>query len=186
MADPPLLIVVTGPPAGGKSSSSRALARDLAVPFISKDELKERLYEVFGHGDDPALEERIERAALATLFSVAGSQLAAGVPVLVEADFRTDSDTGPLLELGREHDPRIVQVHIGGETDALVEKFARRAAGGDRHPGHADEPEDAADLRDKLEAGVWEPLDLPGELVRADLRDEPDDVVRRVREVCDL
>ena len=38
-----LLVVVTGPPASGKSSIARDLASALEIPFISKDELKERL-----------------------------------------------------------------------------------------------------------------------------------------------
>jgi adenylate kinase family enzyme len=35
----PLLVVVTGPPASGKSTLARQLASSLGVPFLSKDEL---------------------------------------------------------------------------------------------------------------------------------------------------
>jgi predicted kinase len=174
------LVVVTGPPAGGKSSTSRAVASELRVPFLSKDEFKERLYEVFG--DDEALEPRIEQAALAILFSVATSQLRVGVSVVVESNFDARSDTGPLRELADEHNARIVQVHIGGSTDEIVEKFARRAEEGDRHPGHGDKPEDAETVRADLEAGRWEPLDLPGELVRAGMRADEHELAARVRD----
>jgi predicted kinase len=179
----PLLIVVTGPPASGKSSAARTIATELEIPFLSKDELKERLYDVFGSGDE--LERKIEDAALATLFSVAASQLRAGVSILLESNFDARSDTGPLLRLQDEQDARIVQVHIGGDTDALVEKFARRAAKGDRHPGHGDDPGDAEEVRARLEAGQWEPLELPGALVRADMDDDEHEIVEHVRRVCD-
>jgi predicted kinase len=158
----PLLVVVTGPPASGKSSIARELAEELRIPFLSKDELKERLYEELGSGDD--VEEAIERSATAILYSVARSNLRVGVSVLVESNFDSGSDTGALREL----DARIVQVHCGGETDALVRNFAERSASGRRHPGHDDGPEDADELRRKIESGVWEPLDLPGELIRVD------------------
>ena len=174
------LVIVTGPPAGGKSSTSRAVASELRIPFLSKDEFKERLYEVFG--DDEALEPRIEQAALATLFSVAASQLRVGVSIAVESNFDARSDTRPLRELADTHGARILQVHIGGPVDEIVEKFARRAEEGDRHPGHGDEPEDAETVRRELEAGRWEPLDLPGELVRAGMHADEQELAGRVRD----
>jgi predicted kinase len=158
----PLLVVVTGPPASGKSSIARELAEELRIPFLSKDELKERLYEEIGSGEE--LEDAIERSATAILYSVARSNLAVGVDVLVESNFDRESDTAPLRELGA----RIVQVHCGGDTNALVRHFAERSASGDRHPGHDDEPADAAELRRKIESGLWDPLELPGELIRVD------------------
>ena len=158
----PLLVVVTGPPASGKSSIARDLASALETPFISKDELKERLYEVLGSGDE--VEETVDTAALAILFSVARSNLDAGVDVLVESNFDSDSDTEPIREL----DARIVQVHCGGDTDELVRTFAERSARGERHPGHDDGPEDAAEVRRKIESGCWDPLQIPGDLIRVD------------------
>jgi predicted kinase len=177
-SDPPALIVVTGPPASGKSSTSRRLAERLRVPFVSKDTFKERLYEHFGSADE--VQETVEEAALAILFSVVDGQLAAGVSVVAESDFNVDSNPARLRELAEQHGARVVQVYIGGDVDALVAKFAQRAACGDRHPGHRDEPEDAAELREKLEARYWPPLDLPGRLVRADMSDDEDVIVDRV------
>jgi predicted kinase len=176
----PLPRLVTGPPAGGKSSTARAVASELRVPFLSKDEFKERLYEVFG--DEESLEARVEAAAMAILFSVAASQLRVGVPVVVESNFDARSDTAPLRALAGEHGGWIVQVHIGGPADAIVEKFARRAASGDRHPGHGDEPEDAETVRRELEDGRWEPLDLPGELIRAGLDADEQELATLVRD----
>jgi predicted kinase len=175
----PLLVVVTGPPAGGKSSISRAVAAEVRIPFLSKDEFKERLYEVLG-SDEP-LEPTIEKAALAILFSVASSQLRVGVSVVVESNFDVRTDTRPLRRLAAEHGARIVQVHIGGPTEEILDAFARRAEEGDRHPGHGDEPEDADEVREQLQAGRWEPLDLPGTLIRADMREDEDSLAARIR-----
>ncbi len=180
-ADQASLVVVTGPPASGKSSTARRLAERLTVPFVSKDIFKERLYEQFGSVEE--LQEPIEQAALAILFSVVEAQLAAGVSIVAESDFHVGSDPTRLGELAEEHDAAVLQVHIGGDVDALVTKFARRAAEGERHPGHGDEPEDAVELRRKLEADYWPPLDLPGRLLKADMGDDEDAIVDRVRAV---
>jgi predicted kinase len=178
--DAPLLVVVTGPPASGKTSAAEALAEDLELAILSKDTFKETLYETVGAGDE--IEDRIEAAGLALVFAVAGMQLDAGVSVLAESNFDSRTDTGPFRSLAHEHDVRLVQVHIGGDPEALVAKFVERARSGERHPGHGDEPSDAADLRAKIDAGLWKPLEIPGTLVEADMDDEPAAVVRRVRE----
>jgi predicted kinase len=155
------------------------LAKRLKVPFVSKDIFKERLYEAFGSGEE--LEERIDAAALAILFSVVESQLAEGVSVAAESNFDAESDTEPFRRLADERDVEIVQIHIGGEAEALVAKFVRRAESGKRHPGHGDDAGDAGELRAKLEAGLWAPLQLPGTLVEADMHDDEEDIVARVR-----
>lgn len=174
----PLLVVVTGPPASGKSSIARGLASSLEIPFLSKDELKERLYEVVGSGGD--VEETVDTAALAILFSVTRSNLDAGVGVLVESNFDSESDTEPFRDLAA----RIVQVHCGGDTDELVRTFAERSARGERHPGHDDGPEDATEVREKIESGRWDPLEIPGELIRIDTTDgevDSSDLASRIR-----
>jgi predicted kinase len=181
MSGQPVLVVVTGPPASGKTSAAETLAERLQLAVLSKDVFKETLYEEFGAGED--LEERIERAALALLFAVAGIQLDAGVSLLLESNFDTRLDVAHFRRLSDQHGVRLVQVHIGGDTERLVEKFARRAASSDRHPGHGDEPADADELRAKIDAGLWEPLDLPGDLIEADMDDSEEQIVERVQEL---
>jgi predicted kinase len=183
VSNPPTLIVVTGPPASGKTSVAEALAEGLELAVLSKDTFKETLYEQLGSGDE--LEDALERAALALLFAVTGMQLDAGVSVLVESNFDTRFDIGHFRRLADEHDVRLVQVHMGGDTERLVEKFTKRAASQKRHPGHGDEPGDADELREKIESGLWEPLDLPGELIEADMDDAEEEVVRRVRRLLE-
>lgn len=174
----PTLVVVTGPPASGKSTIARELARELGMPFVSKDDLKERLYETFGSDDE--LQPAIDGAALAILFSVARGNLDAGVDVLVESNFDAETDTSLFRDLGA----RVVQIHCGGDPGRLVSAFAERARNGRRHPGHEDEPADAGEVRRKIEAGCWDPLDLPGELIEVDVtggRVDPADLAARLR-----
>ena len=176
----PLLLVVTGPPATGKTKVAEELAERLQMPFILKDTLKERLYEVFGSGDE--LEEKVEQAALAILFSVIDSQLAAGVSVVAESNFDARFETEPFRRLRREHDVRLIQVHCSKPPHEVARHFAERAASGRRHPGHGDRPEDAQEVVEDVESGRWDALDLPGELIEVDVDELDYDVlVRRLR-----
>lgn len=186
---PPALVVVSGPPASGKTEVAEKLAEELKIPFVTKDTFKEELYEVFGRdSEEPGTnphEERIEKAALKILFSVLDMQLEAGVSVVGESDFHAGTHVEPFRRLCERHDVRIVQVHMDGDTDAIVERFVRRAESGDRHPGHADGANDADDLRQQLESGRWNALEIPGALVEADMSEDVASVAARVRAVLE-
>ena len=178
--DPPLLVVVTGAPACGKTDVARRLAERLRIPFVVKDTFKETLYETIG--SDDGLEPAIEAAGLAILFRVAEAQLEAGVSVVAESNFDARSDTAPLRSLVEERDVRLVQVHCHRDEDVLLERFVERVEEGRRHPGHGDGPEDVDEVRRDLSAGRWEPLELPGTLIRFDKdRDDEEALVERVR-----
>jgi predicted kinase len=178
-----LLVVVTGPPASGKTTLARSLARELGLPWIGKDALKEQLYEVLGSGEE--LEPKLEEAARRLLLTVADAQLAAGLSAIVESNFDRDSDLEPLERLWREHEgTEVVQIHCSGDEEVLLARFSERAASGARHPGHGDEPEDAAEVKADLERGRWDPFDLPGKLIEVDLsRDvEVGELAARIRD----
>jgi adenylate kinase family enzyme len=46
-----LIVVVTGPPAAGKTTIARGLVEHLGLPLFEKDAIKELLYETIGAGD---------------------------------------------------------------------------------------------------------------------------------------
>ena len=50
-SDLPLLVVVTGPPAAGKTTVARGIAQRLRLPLVEKDTIKEALFDTLGTGD---------------------------------------------------------------------------------------------------------------------------------------
>lgn len=80
----PLVVVVTGMPAAGKTTIAGALSRDLGLPLVSRDKIKERLYDTLGVGD---LEwsGRLGGAAFALLFDSARLMTESGHSVMLEA-----------------------------------------------------------------------------------------------------
>ena len=146
----------------------------MGLALLSKDTFKETLYDVIGSGSEK--EQLVEVSALRLVEALAADQLCAGVPVIIESNF-DDNDVVPLKNLLVVSRARALQLYCDLPDNELVARFRERAAHGQRHPGHGDAPEDAEQIRAKIRARTWEPLDLDGTLERIDTRD--DDAVAR-------
>jgi predicted kinase len=164
---PTPILVVTGPPASGKSFIAGELSRRLALPLIAKDGIKEVLYDSLGVGDR-AWSRRLGGATYALMLDMLGRQLEVGRPCVVEGTFATDIANVRFAELGQRWPFVALQIFCLAPHAVLVARYAQRAPA--RHPGHVD----AAivdGLADQLGSGVWEPLELPGRLMKLDTRD---------------
>jgi predicted kinase len=128
-------VVVSGPPASGKTTVAVPLAAALALPLVAKDTVKEALMDSLGAGD-LARSGELGRAAFAVIFALARSHVETGVGLVLEANFaRGVSEAGlqPLVA-----GSRAVLVHCWAPREVLVERYIARA--GRRHPGHHDLP----------------------------------------------
>jgi len=153
----PLVVVVTGPPAAGKTTIAREVAARLRLPLITKDTIKEALFDGLGTAD-LAWSQRLGEATYLAMLALAEESVAAGASLVLEANFIRGGEAR-LAALPA----RFVQVHCTAPLEVLVERYASR----ERHPGHIDAERIDA-LRDAVETGRHEPLDLQGETIRID------------------
>ena len=154
-AKTPAVIVVTGPPAAGKTSLATALARELRLPLIGKDPIKETLFDTLGIGNRE-WSRTLGAASMRLLFYVVAELLAGGATTVAEANFRR-SDAAAFGALTA---PRSL----------ILERYARRS----RHPGHLASAVLLPEIEAALDSGEHEPLDLEGELIRVDTAGRPD------------
>ena len=168
---PPLLVVVTGAPGVGKTTLGQALAHALELTLISKDDVKEALFDSIGTGDR-AWSQKLGIASFDLLFLFARRVLEAGGSCVLDANF---TRVEPLLALPAE---RVVQFFCTAPRDVVLARYASR----ERHPGHLD-AEIADELLERFDAGEWQPLDLPGETIVVDTtgRVDVDALVQRVK-----
>ena len=158
-ADKPLLVVVSGPPAAGKTTVARTVAAHLRVPLLAKDTIKEALFDGLGTGD-LAWSQRLGVGTYLAMLALAEDSVAAGASLILEANFARSGEVETRLAA---LPARFVQIHCSAPLKVLLERYGRRQ----RHPGHVDAQRIAA-LRDAVESGRHDPLDLPGETVRLD------------------
>jgi predicted kinase len=127
-------VVVAGVPGSGKTTLARALASDLELPLLSKDTIKEALFDALGTGD-LSWSQRLGGASHRVLRALAAE---AGAAVL-ESHFHRGVSEPDLASLGAP----MVQVYCRCPLDVAVARYRARAASADRHPGHL--PEHQAD-----------------------------------------
>jgi predicted kinase len=180
--DRPLLLIITGPPASGKSTVGRELASRLGVPLLSKDLFKEVLFDELGWSDR-GWSQRLGSASMALLYRSAAALLEAGQSVALEANFYAEWDTPHLRELASRYTCRVVQVVCTASAATLVERYRGRITQGERHPGHTESEALEVTLA-RVVSGRWEALDVDGAMViRVDTEREVavEEIVREIR-----
>lgn len=161
----PVIIIVSGPPASGKTWLAQRIAAQFQLPFINKDGIKELLFDQLGWSD-AAWSRKLNAASLEVLYYFITTQLAAGRTHVVESNFKPEIDTARFLTLQGQYTCRFVQIQCVARGEVLLERFRQRA----RHPGHADQ-EIAGYLEPMLLKGRQGNLEIGGRLVEVDTTD---------------
>ena len=167
MSERPILVIVSGAPATGKTTLARIVAERLAVPYFGKDELKEAIADKVGAPGDVATSQRLGLAAYEVLFTMGRRVLESGAGLVIESNFRRGVSERELLPLIELADARLV--HCTADPAAVRSRYDERFLRGERHPAHLDAHR-APELASELASGLFEPLELriPKLVVRTD------------------
>lgn len=127
-------ILVTGLPASGKTTFACHLGGATGLPVISKDRIKELMYDNIGfhsHAEKVALSV----AGTQLLYYFAESLMKAGQGFILENNF--ENVTKPDLQrLLAQYSYRPLTIRFGGDIRVIYERYARRDADSARHGGH--------------------------------------------------
>lgn len=149
-----IFVVVSGPPASGKSTLAPQVAAALGLPLVAKDTIKDALMAVLGAPDVEA-SRQLGRAAVKAMLAVAAQS---PVGAVIESNFYRSVAAPELTDLPGA----VVEVFCRCQADVAWKRYRSRA--GTRHPGHFDHDRTRNELwNDEVAepvAGPWPLLEV--------------------------
>lgn len=144
-------IIVSGAPASGKSVFSRSISQRLGIHLLSKDSIKERLFDELGCSSR-ATSMELGKASFASLLDQCRNRVLASDSLVVESAFRK-IDGSVLRAIFQSY--KIIHVHCTASDAMTIARFEQRALSEERHPGHLD-TENVQELSRLLADGVFD------------------------------
>lgn len=127
-------ILVTGIPASGKSTMAKFLAEQLSIPVISKDKIKELLFDDVGF---KSREEKVKLgiASMNIMYYMAEQLMKCNQPFILENNFENVSKEG-LDEILGKYSYNAITLTLTGDYRKIYDRFVERNVSTDRHRGH--------------------------------------------------
>ena len=164
-----ILIIIAGPPCTGKTTLGRMIAERFHLPFISKDDIKETLFNSIGV-KDREWSMQLGILSYKLLYYFVESILKSGDSLVVESNFRAEYDSEQFNILIKKYDCTPVQIQCKTNGEVLYERFKKRSESGERHPGHVDNL-NYAEFEEDLLRGSYQPLKVEGDVIYLDTTD---------------
>ena len=175
-------ILIAGMPATGKTRFAHWLGQRRGIPSVSKDELKEILFDEVGFRSR-AEKVKLGVAAMRMMYAFAEAHLRLGQPVILENNFE-DVSKPELEALLSRYGCKTVTVRFDGDVEAIYRRFVERDASPTRHRGHvvntcypetgapeAHRPLSLTQFAESAESRGFRRFDAGGPLIKVDCTD---------------
>jgi len=165
----PTIIIVTGRPASGKSTFAKWLAQELKLPLVSKDEIREVLFDRLGWKDRKWAQE-LGKASVDMMFYFAQAELEVGHSIIMDNSFYPPVSNPRFQGLKKEFNTESIQIICDADRETLFQRFKVHAESGHRHPGHGDK-EVLDELYLNLADNSSQILEIGGSVIEVDTTD---------------
>ena len=163
------IIIVTGRPAAGKSTLAKWLSQELKLPVVSKDTIREELFNRLGWKDRKWAQE-LGKASVDMMFYFAKAELAAGRSIIMDNSFYPPVSNPRFQELKEQYHAESIQIVCDSDRETLYRRFRDRADAGNRHPGHGDQ-DVLKELYANLAGTSSSILEIGGTIIEVDTTD---------------
>ena len=153
----PTIVIICGAPASGKTTLAHRLARDLRIPLLEKDLIKEAIADAVSPSDRDA-SRQIGAASMNVLFELAHSMLSRNVSTILESNFLAQFARNDLANLSPIATLLVVQ--CSAPVHVIEARYRNRASAGSRHAAHFD-LDALPDLVDRLDRDEFNLTPLP-------------------------
>jgi predicted kinase len=163
------LIILNGRSASGKTTLGKQIAKEHQIIFISKDEIKELLFDSLGYSDTQ-WSKKIGAASFDILFLNLEKHITAKNTCVIDGAFNSELSKNRLLDLQKKYQFKALQINCEASKETRRERFERRVVSGERHPGHQDLERIKANDYDAMKDGV-DTLPIIGDIATLDMND---------------
>lgn len=131
----PLLIIIQGAPASGKTTLAHKLRKDLNIGMVAADDIKEYLFDAFGDGVEKWSNE-LGKSLKPYLYDIVELALKNGHSLIYESAFWTEYAHTDMQKLISRTGVRAVEIYCHVPEAIRAERYATRIANGSRHQAH--------------------------------------------------
>lgn len=130
------LIIIAGMPATGKTTYGNKIAKELQLPFFSKDKFKEVIYDSVINNDEFEYEEKrkIGITSYSVLYTICEVMMKASSNFIIESNFTNESAI-KINELIKKYNYKSVVIKFDTDIKILHKRFLDREKTIERHPG---------------------------------------------------
>lgn len=163
----PTLIIICGPPCTGKTTLSKRLSHKYNLPVLSRDDLKEVLFNNLGWSDANWF-QRVSQASLDIMFLVIELFLKSKQSLIIDSTLDPKKVTAKFLKAKKKYRFNILQINCRTHGERLYRRYLSRSS--KQHPGYVNHLR-INELKPKLLRGHISRLQLPGEYVEFETTD---------------
>ena len=113
---------------------AEVMSERLKLPVISKDTIKERLFDNVGF-QSRAEKVKLGIASMEIMYYAAGQLMKAGQPFILENNFEYSSEQG-IKSLLEKYQYSVLTITLTGDYKVIYQRFLERESSPDRHRGH--------------------------------------------------
>lgn len=163
------LIIITGLAGTGKTNFGKKIANEFKLPFLSKDNFKEIIFDVFNF-KDREMSKKTGMVSYDILYHVLEENLKSNITCIVETNFDPNFANKKFLDFKEKYNLSFLQIRFICNGDVLLKRFIERASSSERHVGHGD-LENLAEFEPILKKGEIEILDIGSDIINIDTTD---------------
>lgn len=130
------LYIITGSPASGKTTLANKLSRQLGLPILSKDTIKEILFDDGTYSKQQY--QQFDTTSYDLLFYFTNILLGQKISFILESNFKPHIHNAFFKKLQKKYSIRFIQILCIADTTELLRRYIERAHSNKRHPGHGD------------------------------------------------
>lgn len=132
-----ILIIVSGFPCTGKTTLAKRISKELDLPFISRDNIKELLFNTLGI-KDREWSKHLGISSYKIMYYFLETLLSKKISLIIESNFKWEYDRKTFLEFKKKYDFTPFEILCKTDSEILFERFKQRSKSWKKHPSHVD------------------------------------------------